>query len=147
MKFFFNLLLISEVDFAIKIDLWLRCLSFSLFIDGASWFGLFDFLPANSSWALKKLHTLKWLNLILDLVKGWRPIIWLPRSLLLFFSLEGFPLYLFLDKFLCLFFKFYIKYLVIMLHNTLNSHCAGNNIPKPSHPHVPLIGIFGTKDK
>ena len=83
----------------------------------------------------------------MDLVKGRGPIIWLFWGLALFFSLERFSLNLFFDKFLSFFFELLIQNFIIMLHNTLYGHSGGNYISKSSHPHIPLIAIFGAEHK
>ena len=156
MHFPFNFLLIFEINSTLKIYLGLRRFRFSnhhrrfRLLHQNSWtprLTLFDLLASNSCRALKQLHTLKRFNLIMNLVQGRGPLIRLFCLLPLFFSLIGFTLYLLSNEFLGFFFEFDVENLVIMLHYTLHSHRTCNNIPKPCHPHISFIWVFGAKHK
>ena len=36
---------------------------------------------------------------------------------------------------------------IVLLHDSLNSYGTSNNIPEPSHPHIPILFTFSTKNK
>lgn len=54
---------------------------------------------------------------------------------------------LFLQELLGFLFEFFVKFLIILFHDALDSHRGGYDVAESGHPHVSLVERLGTEDE